>query len=142
MFDEYETWLCSYSSSHRLFTVIATSVELWEDSWWKTLELDAQLSDPAGNFQVFKILQQSGSGESTTLDTRHIKVEIRADEYGGPVVGHSKFNLDLLGSPTLFGPADLWGGNGNNFIWVSRGGNTIWLDDVVPTTWEPAKYGF
>ena len=118
------TWICSFNSKARLFTVISTSSLSWENSNWTWLTRDPLVSDPSKNFEVF--LSDNG---------QHLKAQIKADKYGEPISIHRNFRIELLGSPTLWGPHGMLGKDRGDFMWISRDRATMWIDDEIPEPW-------
>ena len=137
-----ESWLCSYNSVNRLFTVLCTSEQGASDNTnWSTLYRLDNLSDPNGDFLVFAGTNLIGPSNSEDLSSFPIvKIEIKAEKSGDPVVLHKSFNNQLLGSPTLFGPPELFGRDRNDFIWLTTDKAPLWMSDDAPTVWESRKY--
>ena len=137
-----ESWLCSYDSANRLFTLLCTSKKgASENSNWSTLYRLDNLSDPDGNFVVFAGTDFIGPSKTEELSTFPIvKIEIKADESGDPITLHKSFNDQLLGSPTLFGPPELFGEDRHDFIWFTGPELDLWLSSDAPTRWESRKY--
>ena len=137
-----ESWLSSYNSVNQLFTVLCTSkLGASENKYWSTLYRLDNLSDPNGDFVVFVGTNLIGPSETEDLSCFPIvKIEIKADKSGDPVVLHKSFNDQLLGSPTLFGPPDLFGRDRNDFIWLTTHEAPLWMGDYAPTRWESQKY--
>ena len=131
MLGDHHTWLCSYSSINRLFTVLSPEVLARR---WVTFAPDLSVSDSAGDFTAFTIDKQVA--DRSELGMHHVKVEIRADDTGYPLKRHTNFNTAILGSPTLFGNRN------SGFFWMGQSFEPLWIGGVVPTEWQSASGQF
>ena len=129
-------WLCSYDSAHRLFTLINTDNSEGTNPGWVTLIRDDKLSDPDGNFTVFFGTDVMWQMPNDMSSFPHVKVEIKSDKSGNPITTHKEFNHALLGSPTLYGPSDLYERDRNDFIWFTSDKSPLWAGVDTPTHWE------
>src|SRR5215212_9235472 len=89
---------------------------------WEPFVLDAEVSSPGGEFTVYR---GTRSGEDLLV---RVALDVR-----GPVVMHSQFNLDLIGSMTI------WPGLEQRFAGWSAS-LPLWLDGR-PTSWETSSLG-
>lgn len=124
-----QTWICTYNSEQKLFTVLLAINEADDFPGWVTLLRDDTLSDSEGNFSVFVGTDVMWQMPDDLSIFPQVKVEIKADDSGNPLAVHKDFNYSLLGSPTLYGPPNLYGRDRNDFIWFTTQKTPLWIGE-------------
>lgn len=135
------TWICSFDRDSRTFTVMLAGGAGLNSNSWLGLRLDAEISDPDGNFEAYYVSESRSDSFEHQTERFHAKAVIRANRSGNPIIVHSAFSTALLGSPTLWFPLhiDEWI---QSYIWITEDKFTLWNDDLTPDEWINSEQKF
>ena len=93
---EHGRWLTIYDWHARTFTIVRTDAP-----WLYTmLELDRSVSDPKGDFAVYRSSDALGEQRDERPFVALVRIALNAG--GSPKNVHRDFNTGLLGTPTLW----------------------------------------
>lgn len=138
-----DNWISMHLPDQNLFLVARTAI-MDSNFQWGWLILNNRLSDPGGCFDVFFRQSRSGSDESELDSFGADVIVIKTDLRGLPLRVHVSFDLDILGSRTLW-PHDFAGnsrdskvGLGSSYLWLSQKASP-WKDGIEPEMWFPRE---